>query len=387
MITMNPVLLHGRSVWDQSYFPLDEREERFRLVRSGMARDGLQCLLVFGHCTDYGDLCYLTQYIPMVGWSMVALPLEGDPVLVLGLGAERDIPSARARTWIDDVRGLPSLADGLARLLVELRTEGPIGLVGADASLPAGLHDEVTGTIGEGRCVMADGLLVRLRGSLRPREISAVRRAAAIVQEAAAALAASIDRGYTNAAAMVEADGAARRLGAHDSRGLVNLSEGGGLEPVTESVSFRSSTILAYLAASFAGYWADLAMTTGAAPSPALQDAGQALQAMVGCVRAGAMAGEVAQRASDKLGATHRGQVSRRGFGCAKGLSLQGSPRIAEGSAELLIENSILGLEVRMDGLDGLANPGVVVSDLVLVKANGCESLLHPGRRSGREGG
>jgi Xaa-Pro aminopeptidase len=377
MITMNPVLLHGRSVWDQSYFPLDECEERLKLVRAEMARDGLQCLVVFGHCTEYGDLCYLTQYIPMAGWSMVTLPAEGDPVLVLGLGGGREIPSARARTWVEDVRGLPSLGDGLAQLLAGLRIDGPVGLIGADHSLPARLYDEVVAAIGQGRCVAAQGVLVRLRQSLRPREISAIREAARIVQRAAAAFTASIESGYTNAAAMVEADGTARRLRAHDFRGLVNLSEGGSLEPLTGSTSFRSGSVVAYLAASFLGYWADLAMTTGATGLPALEDARQALRAMVECVRAGATGGEVAQRASDELGATYSDQVGRRGFGCAKGLTLHGSPRIAARSDELLVENSILGLEVRMDGLDGRTGPGAVVSDLVLVKADGCESLLH----------
>lgn len=374
MITMNPVVLHGRSVWDQSYFPLDEGEERLRLVRAEMARRGLQCLVVFGHCTGYEDLCYLTQYIPMLSWSMVTVPAEGDPVLVLGFGGGREIPAARARTWVSDVRALPSLSGGLIELLAELQITGPIGLIGADHSLPARLHDEALAAIGESRCVVANDLLGRLRQSLRPREISAVRQASRIAQEVAVAFTDAIDRGYGNAAAMVEADGAARRLGAHDFRGLVNLSGSGRLEPVTELTPFRSDTVVAYLAASFAGYWADLAITTGTTDFPVLQDARRALQAMVDCVRAGIEAGEVAQQAIDKLGATHRNEVSKQGFGCATGLSLQGLPRVTKGSAELLIENSILSLQIRMDGH---TNPGAVVSDLVLVKADGCESLLH----------
>src|SRR4030067_864547 len=98
---MNPVILHGRSVWDQAYFPPDERDERLKLIRAEMTRNGLQCLVVFGHCADYGDLCYLTQYIPMVGWGMVVVPADGDLVLAAGLGGARDLPTARGRTWIE----------------------------------------------------------------------------------------------------------------------------------------------------------------------------------------------------------------------------------------------------------------------------------------------
>ena len=323
MITMNPVLLHGRSVWDQSYFPPDERDERLRLVRAEMARDGLQCLLVFGHCTDYGDLCYLTQYIPMVGWSMVVFPAEGDPVLVLGLGGGRDIPSARARTWVADVRGStePERRSDATSGRAGDRRAGRLDRCGPEPAREA-CTTRSLGAIGEDRCVVADDLLARVRRSLRPREISAVRQAARIVQEGRGRVRRLYRRGISNAAALVEADGAARRLGAHDFRGLVNLSESGCLEPVAESHFLPVVTPLPPT-------WRSASSATGRtwrspwAPPipPSLKDARQALEAMVERVRAGTKAGELARLAIDTLGAAQRDGAARQGFGGAVGLS------------------------------------------------------------------
>ncbi len=373
MITMQPAILTGRSVWDQSYFPVDEHEERLRLVRAEMARRGLRVLLVFGHAARYEDLCYLTQFIPVPGWGLAVLPADGDPVLVLGHGGPREVPVTRPRTPVSDIRTLPSLGAGLRGIVSELGKEGPIGIVGAEHSLPADLHDEVLSSLGGGTCVDADDLVSGLRLSLRPREVSAVRQAAWMVREAAAAFSDAHSRGAGNAAAMVEAERTARYLGAHDFRGLVNQRDGGPLEPREGATPFRGDPAVAYLAASFLGYWADIGLTLGDAALPARAAADRCLRAMVDGARAGAPAGHVAQRAMDSLGAGYRYETSRMGFGNAVGLGLSQRPLIASGSGDAIPPNSILSLRVALTSASGLE---ALVSDLVLVKADGCESLL-----------
>ena len=88
MITKNPVLLCGRSVWDQSFFPPDEFTERIRLLRSLMAEQGIDALLVYGNGANYANLSYLTHFIPKSGWAIAMIPLAGEPTLFFSAGGD-----------------------------------------------------------------------------------------------------------------------------------------------------------------------------------------------------------------------------------------------------------------------------------------------------------
>jgi len=372
MITMNPVHLHGRSVWDQSYFPRDECEERVRIVRAEMARRGLRALLVFGHYTDYQDLCYLTQFFPAANWSLAFVPLEGDIILLPKLKGGRDLPAARARTWVQDVRNYRTLSEAIHEMLGEGVADGKIGLAGIEHSLPANLHDEVLACLASVSYVSVEKMLAEIRRSLRPREISALRRAAHIVKMAAGVLERAHAEGASNTEAVVAADGEARRLGAVDFRALAVLDESGALAPVEGLSTLRSEPFVAYLAANFLGYWADLAVTVGATAA-SLRDAESALRAMVRTAHAGIEANELAQAAADSLGQSRFNEARRYGLGNGIGLSLHSAPDVTLGNDEVLADNAVLSLRVRL--ADSTLS-GVFISDLVLVGTSSSESLL-----------
>lgn len=372
MITMNTVVLRGRMTWDQGYFPRDENEERLRAVQEEMSRRDLPGLVVFGHCTRYDDLCYLTQFFPMANYSLAVVPAQGDITLVSGLGGGRDIPASRMRTWVGDVRNLRSLSNGLPELLAERGIDDRVGLVGLEDSLPAALHDGLLTVLSRFNPVPADDLVAGLRRSLRPREISAMREAGRIVQLAREALATAWMSGASNAAALVEADGAARGAGANDSRGLVNLDNSGELAPLDELSPFRSETLTAYLAVSFLGYWADLAFTLSSTDTPLLREAEAALRVMVDEARPGLRAGELARLAIKKIDPARMNDALRYGLGNGIGLSRDTSPVIAPDNDELLVENSMLALRVRLTN----GGPGAFVSEMVLVRRDGGRSLF-----------
>src|SRR5487761_226108 len=119
MITMNPVLLHGRASWDSGAFPNDEFQERLELLQAAMVSRGLRGLIVGGSSLDYANLCYLTQYIPWAGWALAIVPAAGDITLVTGVGGGRELPVARPRTWVADVRNVPNLDHAFRQLLAE----------------------------------------------------------------------------------------------------------------------------------------------------------------------------------------------------------------------------------------------------------------------------
>ncbi len=375
MITMNPVHFHGRSLWDSSYFPRDEYDQRLRIVQLEMARLGLGTLIVFGHIDRYQDLCWLTEFYPTLAWSLVIVPAQGDMQLVPKMGGGRDIPAAKMRTWVQQVDNFKSLGKGLRETLAGRRDCGKVGVVALDQSLPASLYYEAMQVLSEYECIPADDLMAEIRRSPRRRNLSSMRQAARIVEAAANRLAAVHASGWSNAAAMVEADGVARRMGASDFRGLAVLDETGELAPVEEQTHFHSEPLIAYLAVNFLGDWADLGITIGGASLPLLEEAKSALRAMINGVRPGAKVEDLARLAADMLTPGHLHDALRYGLGNGIGLALFDDPTVEEGNSAILSENSVLTLRVRLS--DGGA-PGVLVSEMVRVMPNGGEKLLVP---------
>lgn len=359
MDTMNSVLLHGRASWDRNYFPSDEFEERVAGVQAAMHSAGLNGLVVAGNFLDYGNLAYLTGYLPWAGWSMAVLPAEGELTLVTGVGGGRELPVARTRTWVPDVRNLTNLNDALRELLSGRGISGKVG-VASLGSLGSRLEQRILAGLEGFEVVPADGLLTGQRGALRSRELTAVREAAGMVRSAAEALGLAHQKRKSNTAAAVEADYVARRQGAMDVRVLVNQDGSGELQPVEDQSDFRSETLVAYLAVNAMGYWADLGVTLGT--SPLLDRARTAVSAMASAARAGAKASDVAAAASSVP------EASLWGLGGAIGLGLQQPPLVSPDDHTPLVEGMVLSLRVRLPEPSG---PGALATDLVRVTPSG----------------
>lgn len=108
-----------------------ERNRRYKALRQAMKDAGYQVLLVAGNAeaTQRGYIRYVSDWRLWGGDGYVVLPLEDDPVLVLGPGSQ----SYWAGTvgWIQDVR---SAADKMAEAIDVLTARGlsksHIGVVG-----------------------------------------------------------------------------------------------------------------------------------------------------------------------------------------------------------------------------------------------------------------
>ena len=372
MITMNSVLLHGRATWDRAYFPADEFEERLTLVQVAMRDQGLRGLLVGGNFLDYANLCYLTQYIPWAGWSMAVVPVEGEITLVTGVGGGRELPVARPRTWVADVRNLQNLDHAFRQLLAERGIAGRVGTASLDVLGPR-LRQRVLENLQGIEYVAADSLLGAQRLTLRSRELSALKVAAGVVDAAADALRRAYQDNTPNGLALTEAEYEARRLGALDFRGLINQAETGELAPVEEQTPFKSGQVVAYLAVNCMGYWADLGVTLADAPAANVYSARAAVRGMVAAARTGVRTGELAAVAADDLGPADFEQAQAWGLGSGIGLALHSQPQIVTDGQDELARDMALTLRVRLPEKGG---PGLLVSDLVRVTDTGGVSLF-----------
>ena len=362
MLTMSGVVPHGRTIWDSALFPDDEQRQRLQLVQAALVERELDALVVFGNNRSHADLMYLGQMAPLEGFALAIVPTEGELSLLGNIFALRD------RGW-SGARRTP--LDGSLREVIGDKRR--LGLVGFDV-IPAVIYDRLfDGVPPEVSLSPADDLMRGLRRSLRPREISAVREAAGVLDAALAELASSYQGGASNSQAVIDAERVARSRGAIDVQTLVSRTPAGEMMPIQTVGDPRLPSLTAYLALEYLGYRLDASLTLGAADPALLASAGAALQAMRRHVRPGITAGQVAQAAMDVLDPEQLRVALRDGLGNAAGLDDAGQPLIAHDNQESLVKDMALSLRVHLANGSSRA----VVSDIVLVGANGATSLLH----------
>ena len=369
---MPPVLLHGRASWDRGFFPEDEFQGRLAAIQAAMQTAGLRGLLVGGSSHDYANLCWLTQYIPWAGWSLAIVPADGEITLVTGVGGGRELPVARPRTWVADVRNLANLDHALRQLLTDRAIAGKVGTVSLNA-LGHRLEQRLLENLQGLDHAPAGELMAVQRAALRARELSGIKAAARIVEAAGQALQRAYEDNAPNTAALLEAEFEARRLGALDFRGLINQDDSGELAPLEEQTAYKTEDVAAYLAVNCMGYWADLGVTLPDAPAADLYHARAAVRGMAAAARTGARTGDLAEVAADDLGAAEFGRAEPWGLGGGIGLALETWPSIVRGGQDGLQRDMALSLHVRLPEAGG---PGLLVSGLVRVTDEGGVSLL-----------
>src|SRR4051812_16600918 len=103
MRMMHQVLKRGVMIWDRAQLPAASFEARLARVQAAIAAAGQDAWWVYGDAERYGDLAYLTHYLPRTRGGLVLVPREGPPSLLVSFAA-RDIPAAKTLTWVEDVR-------------------------------------------------------------------------------------------------------------------------------------------------------------------------------------------------------------------------------------------------------------------------------------------
>src|SRR5581483_7372807 len=116
MQTLHTVLKRGGLVWVQDDVPPALFPPRLALVQEAIAAHGHDAWLVYGDAYRYGDLAYLSHFLPRVRGALLLVPRSGAPTLLVACGS-RDIPAAKTLTWIDDVRPFTRLPGEAAKLV------------------------------------------------------------------------------------------------------------------------------------------------------------------------------------------------------------------------------------------------------------------------------
>jgi Xaa-Pro aminopeptidase len=170
-----------------------EYARRYRLVREGMAGNGIDCLIVTGspgmNAELMADVHWLSNWNHTAAPGYVLVPLQAEPTLYVGLFVYRE--NAIQRSIVEDVR----VGIDLGGRLVELGLErGTIGLVG---SFPHEVLDDLRARFPAASFVPAGEWFGELRRVRSEEELDWIRRGAALTDIAMEALVKAVRPGVT----------------------------------------------------------------------------------------------------------------------------------------------------------------------------------------------
>jgi Xaa-Pro aminopeptidase len=267
----------ARQPYMDADFPDSEYEARLTIVRAGMAREGMDALLVFCGPATYASCRWLTNFEPVFGSVFVVIRPDGISVCADGMLHAEPMHSMVWNCNVADLRcsagpvygGAP---DEVATLAADAcKGAKHVGLAGG-ALIPAPLHATLVRRLGELK--PGDRVISAARMIKSPAEIAYMERSGEIADAAFVALFAALKPGMleTEAAAVVVET--MHKLGAIESfRTCVVGGKLAGLKHAypRERRLEAGEMLFLDLGTSYRGYASDTSRTgvIGAKPNPA----------------------------------------------------------------------------------------------------------------------
>lgn len=263
MEMLHTVLNRGCSLWDREALPASEFHGRLERIKNGMKPRAIDLLLVYGDSWRFGNLAFVSHFIPKNRGALAVVPLEGEPALVIQ-EPSRNNPFSKTLTWIDDVRSVGQFAQGVGDALKALRlTPKRVGLVAVEEQLNIREWNGLVKLLeGAELCDMGD-LFRSLRLVKSAAERSALKQAGSILDRSLASFARELGAGKKEYEVAAVAEREARRRGVEDFRlSIARSSEPDiGLRPAGPSTLHKGELLLVSVAACYQRYWAEIGRT------------------------------------------------------------------------------------------------------------------------------
>jgi Xaa-Pro aminopeptidase len=205
--------------------PKSEFQERARRVQAELAGRGLDALLTFGNEAEPQFVRYLSDYWPAFESAGVLVPVEGDPVLLIG---PESLTYAQSRSQIDKIRQVleyressePEYPGKKLDTFISVFDEVSggkgvkrLGIVGYPVTT-APIYEGVRQAMAGGEVVRADDVLVEMRKVKSENELTLIRQAFRISEQAVEAVLNNIKPGMREVQVVGIAQEAIYRLGA-----------------------------------------------------------------------------------------------------------------------------------------------------------------------------
>ena len=189
--------------------PIRERDRRWKGVRSRMAKEGVDCLIVIGNDLSWGlgmaNIRWFSQIAARHGGYLL-FPIEGEPKAFVGPPhmAKPTNQYAFCQDWVGDVEanhGVERALNAMKRLVSPIRKVGIVS--GANRlqpdNIPHKVYAKIVETFGEQNIVDASGIVYDLRTIKSEDELVFLRRAGKLHEKMIQAMIESAAPGVTEA--------------------------------------------------------------------------------------------------------------------------------------------------------------------------------------------
>jgi Xaa-Pro aminopeptidase len=372
MRTVQPCTMIGAYAFEADRVPRDEFQIRMAALNGVMDAKGCKAMLIYGDAREHAELAYFTNFIPRHRWALALLPREGNARLLISMSS-RDMPAQRLMTLIPDVMSAWTWDSAFDQWLAGLSSEGAdIATVGFDLMRPALLASIEKSLSNRFRGVAADAEVAQR--ATRPRELSLVRDACAVVRAGAAAYLRAGRDGAGPESAALAGERAARGLAAQDVRTLVSFDDGRTLAPFSGAFAAKpsDSALLGYIAVKHRGYWAEAFVSAPHASSALLEHARAGLDAALGSARPGVIARDLHAAAVNPLGGAPLHPALSGSVGRRIGLSANTGGELRPDAGHTLQVGDIYALHVGTRD----QRAGAIASAMVAITSTGCELLM-----------
>ncbi|MBI3015853.1 MAG: aminopeptidase P family protein [Candidatus Tectomicrobia bacterium] len=359
METLHPALKRGLSIWDRERLPREEFEKRLTAIRKQMTVHNTDLLLVYGDSYRYGNLAYVSHYLPKNRGALALVPAERDPALIVK-EPSRNLPFSSTITWMKEVASLSRYDKGLQDFLKK-RGLSPrtVGLACLTEQLGAGEVKALRQVVPGARFQEWTHLLDPLRLVKTERELALIREASTLAEQAALAFHKECRAGNKEYQAAAAAERVARLGGAEDVRIL--LARGSepeiGLRPPDGSPFSSGDTVLLYVSVAYQRYWSEVGQTFYLGNPPAeIRSAHERLKEIHGRLvqelGPGKPISNTVSQIDDPTLLSRQLSASLRtyGFGNGLGLDPDEAPILVETNSSTLQEGMILTVRLCAHG-------------------------------------
>lgn len=205
--------------------PNSEFQERIKRIQKELATRGLDALLTFGSEAEPAFVRYLSDYWPAFETAGVLVPVEGQPILIIG---PESLTYAQSRSKIEKIRrileyressepeypGVP--LDTFPSVFDEIsggRGVNRLGVAGYAVAV-APVYEALREAMADGELVRADDILIEMRKVKSANELELMRQAFRISEQAVKAVLNNIKPGMTELQVVGIAQGVMYRNGA-----------------------------------------------------------------------------------------------------------------------------------------------------------------------------
>jgi Xaa-Pro aminopeptidase len=205
--------------------PKSEFQERIKRVQKEVAHRGLDALLTFGSEAEPQNVRYLADYWPAFETAGVLVPVEGEPMLLIG---PESLTYAQSRSKIDQIRQILEYRessepeypgkelDTFTSVLDEVsggKGVKRLGIVGYPVAT-APVYEALQRAMSDGAIVRADDILIEMRKVKSEHELALMRQAFHIAEKAVEAILDNIKPGMSETQVVGIAQETIYRLGA-----------------------------------------------------------------------------------------------------------------------------------------------------------------------------